>query len=206
MARLGHLAHLRMHIILGSKSPRRRELLAGLGIAFDVVDIDADESFPASLQGGDIPLYISRAKANAYASHLKEDDLLITADTIVWVDGVQLGKPADAADAERMLHLLSGKTHQVFTGVTLTSLRSPQSSFVVATDVTFRTLSDAEIEYYVSTFSPLDKAGAYGIQEWIGYIGCVGLHGSYYNVMGLPTAVLYQHLQPYLANDHIFLL
>lgn len=190
-----------MHLILGSKSPRRRELLAGLGIAFDVVDIDADESFPASLQGGDIPLYISRAKADAYVPYLKEDDLLITADTIVWVDGIQLGKPTDVADAKRMLHLLSGKTHQVFTGVTLTSQSAAQSSFVVATDVTFRPLTDAEIDYYVSTYSPLDKAGAYGIQEWIGYIGCTGLHGSYYNVMGLPTAVLYQHLQPYLTDN-----
>lgn len=190
-----------MHLILGSKSPRRRELLAGLGIAFDVVDINADESFPASLQGGDIPLYISRAKADAYVPYLKEDDLLITADTIVWVDGIQLGKPVDAADAKRMLHLLSGKTHQVFTGVTLTSQSAAQSSFVVATDVTFRPLTDAEIDYYVSTYSPLDKAGAYGIQEWIGYIGCTGLHGSYYNVMGLPTAVLYQHLQPYLTDN-----
>lgn len=190
-----------MHLILGSKSPRRRELLAGLGIAFDVVDINADESFPASLQGGDIPLYISRAKADAYVPYLKEDDLLITADTIVWVDGIQLGKPTDVADAKRMLHLLSGKTHQVFTGVTLTSQSAAQSSFVVATDVTFRPLTDAEIDYYVSTYSPLDKAGAYGIQEWIGYIGCTGLHGSYYNVMGLPTAVLYQHLQPYLTDN-----
>lgn len=190
-----------MHLILGSKSPRRRELLAGLGIAFDVVDIDADESFPASLQGGDIPLYISRAKADAYVPYLKEDDLLITADTIVWVDGIQLGKPTDVADAKRMLHLLSGKTHQVFTGVTLTSQSAAQSSFVVATDVTFRPLTNAEIDYYVSTYSPLDKAGAYGIQEWIGYIGCTGLHGSYYNVMGLPTAVLYQHLQPYLTDN-----
>lgn len=189
-----------MHLILGSKSPRRRELLAGLGIAFDVVDIDADESFPASLQGGDIPLYISRAKADAYVPYLKEDDLLITADTIVWVDGIQLGKPTDVADAKRMLHLLSGKTHQVFTGVTLTSQSAAQSSFVVATDVTFRPLTNAEIDYYVSTYSPLDKAGAYGIQEWIGYIGCTGLHGSYYNVMGLPTAVLYQHLLPYLTS------
>lgn len=183
-----------MHILLGSKSPRRRELLGGLGIPFDVVDIDADESFPATLSGGDIPLYISRVKADAYRRQLTNDDLLITADTIVWVDGQQLGKPKDEADACRMIRLLSGKTHQVFTGVTLTT-SSQQSSFVSRTDVTFRCLTEEEITHYVKQYAPLDKAGAYGIQEWIGYIGCTGLQGSYFNVVGLPTEALYEALK-----------
>lgn len=183
-----------MQLILGSKSPRRRELLAGLDIPFSVVDIDADEHCPADLQAGDIPLYISRAKAQAYAHRLSDDQLLITADTIVWCDGQMLGKPADEADARRMLRLLSGRTHQVYTGVTLLYADGHSDSFVDATDVTFRSLTDDEIDYYVDRYRPLDKAGAYGIQEWIGYIGCTALHGSYFNVMGLPVERLYEHL------------
>ena len=190
-----------MKLLLGSQSPRRRELLAGLGVAFSVVRIDADESYPASLQGEDIPIYISRAKAGAYADSLQPDELLITADTIVWLNGQVLGKPHDEADARRMLRLLSGQTHQVFTGVTLTTKAAESalySSFAARTDVRFRALSEAEIDYYVSRFHPLDKAGAYGIQEWIGYIACTELRGSYFNVMGLPTEPLFQALQPYL--------
>ena len=185
-----------MEIILGSQSPRRRELLAGMGVTFTAVNIHADESFPADLQGADIPLYISRAKAEAYRTHLQPDQLLITADTIVWVDGEQLGKPADEADAARMLRLLSGRTHQVFTGVTLTSLEK-QTSFSDTTDVTFRPLTEDEILHYVREFQPLDKAGAYGIQEWIGYVACTSLHGSYFNVMGLPTEKLYEAMQAF---------
>lgn len=187
-----------MHFILGSNSPRRRELLAGMGIEFTAVNIHADESFPSSLQGGDIPLYISRAKANAYADRLRADELLITADTIVWVDGRQLGKPQDEEDAARMLCMLSGKTHQVYTGVTLTT-SAEQTSFVDTTDVTFRELTDEEIRHYITTYRPLDKAGAYGIQEWIGYVACTSLRGSYFNVMGLPTERLYFALYPYLS-------
>lgn len=186
------------HYILGSKSPRRRELLSGMGLTFDVVDIDADESYPDTLRGGDIPIYISRAKASAYASELTDDTVLITADTIVWVDGQVLGKPQSEDDAFRMLRLLSGKTHQVYTGVTLrTTLQgaSQMLSFVDTTDVCFRELTDDEIWHYVRTFRPLDKAGAYGIQEWIGYVGCTALRGSYFNVMGLPTEALYEHLR-----------
>ena len=185
-----------MEIILGSQSPRRRELLSGMGITFRAVNIHADESFPADLKEASIPLYISRAKAEAYRSQLNPNELLITADTIVWVDGMQLGKPADEADAIRMLRLLSGKTHQVFTGVTLTSL-DKQSSFVDTTDVTFRVINTDEIEHYVQIYRPLDKAGAYGIQEWIGYVACTGLRGSYFNVMGLPTEKLYEALQAF---------
>lgn len=189
-----------MRLILGSKSPRRKELLAGLDIPFDVVDIDADETCPADIQAGDIPIYISRAKARAYASRLRKDDLLVTADTIVWCDGRMLGKPRDAADACHMLRLLSGRTHQVYTGVTLTRADGSMESFVDATDVTFRTLSDEEITYYVTRYRPFDKAGAYGIQEWIGYVGCTALNGSYFNVMGLPVERLWEHLQPEFKN------
>ena len=183
-----------MEIILGSQSPRRRELLAGMGIDFTTVNIHADESFPKDLQGAAIPLYISRAKAEAFRNRLKPNQLLITADTIVWVDDEQLGKPFDDNDAKRMLRLLSGKTHQVFTGVTLTSL-DKQTSFSDATDVTFRAITADEIEQYVHTYRPLDKAGAYGIQEWIGYVACTSLNGSYFNVMGLPTEKLYEALR-----------
>lgn len=185
-----------MEIILGSKSPRRRELLSGMGIRFTAVDIHADESFPSDLKGADIPLYIARAKAAAYREHLLPGQLLITADTIVWVDGVQLGKPRDAEEAARMLGMLSGKTHQVFTGVALTGT-DKQVVFTDATDVTFRTLTKDEINHYVEVYRPMDKAGAYGIQEWIGYVGCTGLRGSYFNVMGLPTEKLYEALQAF---------
>ena len=185
-----------MEIILGSQSPRRRELLAGMGISFRAVNIHADESFPSDLKGASIPLYISRAKAEAYRSQLKPNQLLITADTIVWVEGEQLGKPLDEDDAKRMLRLLSGRTHQVFTGVTLTSL-DKQTSFADTTDVTFREINADEIEHYVQVYRPLDKAGAYGIQEWIGYVACTDLRGSYFNVMGLPTEKLYEALQAF---------
>ena len=188
-----------MHLILGSQSPRRRELLAGMGVTFTAVNIHADESFPPHLKGPDIPLFISRAKAEAYRPLLCRDQLLITADTIVWVDGEQLGKPHDEADAQRMLTLLSGRTHQVYTGVTLTSV-DKQTSFTDTTDVTFRPLTQEEIRFYIREYQPLDKAGAYGIQEWIGYIACTTLHGSYFNVMGLPTEKLYEALQSFIPK------
>lgn len=183
-----------MQIILGSQSPRRQELLAGMGVEFTTVNIHADESFPPELRGADIPLYISRAKAAAYSTRLAPNQLLITSDTIVWADGQQLGKPVDEADAFRMLRMLSGRTHQVYTAVTLTTSEQ-QTSFVDTTDVTFRELTDKEIWFYIRHYHPLDKAGAYGIQEWIGYVACTALHGSYFNVMGLPTEKLYVALQ-----------
>lgn len=199
-----------MNLILGSNSPRRRELLAGLHIPFLPVSIDADESYPNSLQGGDIPIYISRAKARAYAHELSSSDLLLTADTIVWCEGEVLGKPKDEDDARRMLHLLSGRTHQVFTGVTLLkplSFRPPfpiegqggedMISFADRTDVTFRELTDEEIDYYIEKYRPFDKAGAYGIQEWIGFAACTRLEGSYFNVMGFPTEKVYLALKKY---------
>jgi len=194
-----------MEIILGSKSPRRKELLAGLGVQFSVVNIDADESYPDTLQGVDIPIYISRAKAAAYVDQLKAGQMLITSDTIVWLDGQVLGKPQDEEDAKRMIRLLSGHTHQVFTGVTVTvtvekngKAEQEVIAFGDRTDVTFRALTEEEIDYYVRTYQPLDKAGAYGIQEWIGYAACTKLEGSYFNVMGLPTEPLYEAIKPYL--------
>jgi len=182
-------------IILASASPRRKELMQGLDLEFEVRRLpDVDESFPAELQGGDIPLYISKKKADAYRPSMAADELVITADTIVWLDGVALGKPADVADARRMLRNMSGKTHQVFTGVTITT-KEEQRSFVVQSDVTFATLDDDEIEYYIAKYSPMDKAGSYGAQEWIGYIGMSNIVGSYFNVMGLPVQRLYNELK-----------
>lgn len=181
--------------ILASNSPRRRELLAGLGLDFEVRVLPGiDESYPSELQGGDIPLYISKEKANAYVGQLREDELLITADTIVWLDGEVLEKPKDEADASRMLHELSGRTHQVFTGVSLTTT-TKQVSFSCRSDVTFCTLTDDEIDYYISHYRPLDKAGAYGVQEWIGYVGVECIEGSFFNVVGLPVQRLYQALK-----------
>ena len=194
------MSNLQSPILLGSASPRRRELLAGLGGAFSALSIDADETYPADLQAGDIPMYISRAKAHAYESQLKENELLITADTIVWCDGQMLGKPHNETEAFDMIRLLSGKTHQVYTAVTFAE-KSHQTSgvsletIVDKTDVTFAELSDEEIRHYVQQYKPFDKAGAYGIQEWIGYMGCTQLEGSYFNVMGFPTHLVYKELK-----------
>ena len=182
-------------VILASASPRRRELLGGIDIDFVVRALpDVDESFPAELQGGEIPLYISKKKADAYRPIMADDELVITADTIVWLDGVALGKPTDEADARRMLRSMSGKAHSVFTGVTITT-KEQQRCFVAQSDVTFATLTDEEIEYYVEKYRPMDKAGSYGVQEWIGYVGITGIVGSYFNVMGLPVQRLYNELK-----------
>ncbi|KAA6328119.1 Septum formation protein Maf [termite gut metagenome] len=182
-------------IILASNSPRRKELLAGLGIEYTVKVIpDIDESFPETLKGEEIPLYIARKKADAYKQAIRPDELVITADTIVWLDGETIGKPADEADAIQMLQKLSGKTHQVITGVCLTTT-DWQRSFSTLTEVTFATLTREEIEYYVKNFHPFDKAGSYGVQEWIGFIGVESISGSYYNVMGLPIQRLYRELK-----------
>lgn len=187
-----------MEIILGSQSPRRRELLAGLDVPFTAVSIDADETYPASLQAGDIPYYISRAKARAYEERLKEDQLLITADTIVWLDGRMLGKPQDEAEAVAMLKQLRNKTHQVYTAVTFARKGHELETVVDKTDVTFGDLSDEEIETYVRKYRPLDKAGAYGVQEWIGYVACTAMNGSYFNVMGFPVHLVYKALKQML--------
>lgn len=183
------------HIILASNSPRRRELLAGLGLDFEVRVLQGvDEDYPATLPVDEVAEYIAAEKAAAYRSAMGPDELIVTADTVVICDGSVLGKPVDAEDACRMLRQLSGKTHHVVTGVCLTT-REAQRRFSVRTEVTFKALTEQEISYYVETYRPLDKAGAYGIQEWIGYIGCTGLRGSYYNVMGLPVQRIYAELQ-----------
>lgn len=182
-------------VILASASPRRRELLSGLDIDFTVKKLpDVDESFPQTLQGGDIPLYISKKKADAYRPMMNDDELVITADTIVWLEGVALGKPADPEEAFRMIRNMSGKSHSVFTGVTITTKRE-QLCFVAQSKVTFAQFTDDEIEYYITKYSPMDKAGAYGAQEWIGYIGMENIEGSYFNVMGLPVQRLYSELK-----------
>ena len=190
-----------MNIILGSQSPRRRELMKGLDIPFTAITIDADESYPKDLQGGDIPLYISRAKARAYASKLTEEDLLITSDTIVWLDGEMLGKPHSEAEAKQMLGRLSGHTHQVFTAVCFTTLHR-QDTLVDSSDVTFRELTAEEIDYYVEHYRPMDKAGSYAIQEWIGYVGITRIEGSQYTVMGFPIEQVYMYLKEHgLSNS-----
>ena len=188
------------NIILGSQSPRRRELMAGLDIPFSSICIDADESFPSHLQAGEIPMYISRAKARAYEEKLTEADLLITSDTIVWLNGYMLGKPLDKEEAKQMLSQLSGQTHQVYTAVCFTwknkdNNQVEQEEWVDSTDVTFRELTKEEIEYYVEKYMPLDKAGAYGVQEWIGYVGVTRMEGSYFNVMGFPICRVYDWIQ-----------
>ena len=193
-----------MKIILASNSPRRRELLTGLGWEYEVRTLPGlDESYPEGLPMEEIPQYISRKKATAYS--LEPDELLITADTIVYLEGEVLGKPADEEEARQMLCKLSGKTHQVVTGVTLTFLNEDSRlkdegsiihhSFASVSQVTFAQLSEAEIDYYVTHYHPLDKAGAYGIQEWIGYIGVTSIEGSYFNVMGLPVQRLYTEIK-----------
>ena len=178
---------------MASNSPRRRELLAGLGLPYEVRIIDGiDESYPASLVVSDVPLFISKKKAQAYT--LAPSELLITADTIVCIDNEILGKPKDNEEACKMLTKLSGRTHQVITGVTLTTTEWTHS-FSCSSDVTFASLTKQEILHYVNAYHPLDKAGAYGIQEWIGYIGVTRLEGSYFNVMGLPVQRLYSELK-----------
>ncbi len=184
-------------IILASNSPRRKELLAGIDVQFEVRVIqDIDESYPADLPTKDIAEYISHKKAAVYQQQMAPDELIITADTIVVLGNEVMGKPHDEADARRMLRELSGRTHQVITGVTLTTIQK-QVSFSVETDVTFKQLSDSEIDYYVSHYKPFDKAGAYGIQEWIGHIGVTALQGSYFNVMGLPVQRIYEALRQF---------
>ena len=182
-------------IILASNSPRRKELLSGLDVDFEVrVLAGIDESYPASLPTMQIAEYISKKKAAAYRETMAVDELVITADTVVILGDEVMGKPKDDAEACRMLRELSGQTHQVITGVTLTTMER-QISFSVKTDVTFKELTNEEIHYYVEKYHPMDKAGAYGIQEWIGHIGVTGLSGSFYNVMGLPMQRIYEALK-----------
>jgi septum formation protein maf len=182
-------------IVLASNSPRRRELLSGLNLEYTVrVLPDIDESYPDTLKGEEIPMYISREKAEAYRNSMAEDELIITADTVVCINEKVLGKPRTQEEAKEMLRELSGKTHQVITGVCLMTC-GLQRTFSATTQVTFDVLTEDEIEFYVEKFRPLDKAGAYGVQEWIGFVGVSRLEGSYFNVMGLPVQRLYQELK-----------
>lgn len=187
----------RYNIILASNSPRRKELLSGLNIPYEIKTLpDIDESYPDSLTGEDIAIYIAKEKANAYLDQLDENTLLITADTIVLLDGKVYGKPSDETDAKQMLRDLSGKTHQVITGVCITT-KNKQVSFGVSSEVRFSKLDDDEIGYYVSNYKPFDKAGAYGVQEWIGYVAVEYISGSYFNIMGLPIQRLYRELKKF---------
>lgn len=182
-----------MKIILASNSPRRRELLEGLDVDFDVEVIKGiEEAYPSNLPLEQIPQYIAQEKASAY--NVKNDEVLLTADTIVVLNGEIMGKPQDRADAHRMLRELSGQTHHVITGVCLTTTQK-QKAFAETTAVTFRELSNSEIDYYIDNYRPFDKAGAYGIQEWIGYVGVSRIEGSFYNVMGLPVEWVYEELK-----------
>lgn len=183
---------MKTKLILASNSPRRKELLGGLGIPFEVRVLQGiDESYPETVPTDKIAEFIATNKAKAY--EVAADEILITADTVVIVDDEILGKPADADDARQMLRKLSGKSHHVITGVSLKSY-DKQKTFSVDTEVTFKTLSESEIDYYVTRYKPFDKAGAYGIQEWIGYIGVTSLRGSYFNVVGFPVQRIYDEL------------
>ena len=202
---------MKYKIILASNSPRRRELLAGLDVNFEVKVLNGiDESYPDDLDAYQVAEFIAQKKAEAYRSLLNNEEsslvenLVLTADTVVIAPaadeqndqegkGIILGKPKTADDAVRMLKMLSGKTHHVVTGVCLTT-KDEQRHFSVTTEVSFKELTDWEINYYISHYRPFDKAGAYGIQEWIGYIGCTGLNGSYFNVMGLPVQRIYEEM------------
>ena len=184
-------------IVLASNSPRRKELISGLDIPFEIKTLpDIKESYPDTLQREEIPLYLAKLKADAYKTLMRDDTLLITADTIVWLDGKVYGKPKNEANAKYMLQKFSGRTHEVFTGVCLTT-RQKQKSFSAVSKVNFAVLSEEEIDYYVEKYKPLDKAGAYGVQEWIGYAGVEYLEGSFYNVMGLPVRLLYKYLKEF---------
>ena len=182
-------------ILLASNSPRREELLRGIDIDFEIkVLANIDESYPDNLPLEEVAEFIAIKKANSYISILNDDELMITADTVVILGEKIYGKPINKEDAKEMLHDLSGKTHRVISGVCLTSTKK-QSSFSVTSDVEFSQLTNEEIEYYVDRYSPFDKAGAYGVQEWIGYIGVKHINGSYYNIMGLPIQRLYTELK-----------
>ena len=184
-------------VILASNSPRRKELLGGLGIDFEVRTLsDIDESYPDTLQGEDIPMFISAKKAEAYKQGMADDEMIITADTIVYDNGHVLGKPKDRGEAIQMLRELSGHAHEVITGVSIVT-KEKTVQFASTSKVTFATLTDEEIAYYVDHYKPYDKAGAYGIQEWIGYVAVTRIEGSYFNVMGLPIQRLYTELKQF---------
>jgi septum formation protein len=186
-------------IILASNSLRRKELLSGLDLDFEVKTLpDVEESYPETLWKEEIPVYLAKLKATAHQSLIDENTLLITADTIVWLAGKVYGKPKNEAEAKEILQALSGQTHEVITGVCITTQEN-QKTFFATSKVTFSKLDESEIDYYLAKYQPYDKAGAYGVQEWIGYIGVEHLEGSFYNVMGLPVKLLYKYLKEFIT-------
>jgi nucleoside triphosphate pyrophosphatase len=185
-------------IILASRSPRRQQLLRQLGIKFDVIIKDYPESYPEDLSGEEIAVYLARQKSKPFKNEISDNEIVITADTIVWCRNKVLGKPSGAEEARQMIRALSGDTHEVITGVTLLS-KTKEKTFFVSTKVTFEKLSEEEINYYIEEFKPYDKAGAYGIQEWIGLAACSRIEGSYFNVVGLPVQRLYRELLEFIS-------
>lgn len=190
-----------INIVLASKSPRRQQLIAALGFPFRCVSVSADEVLPAGIPADEASEYLARLKASAFdCNSLAENDILVTADTVVVADGRVLGKPADRDDAWRMLSLLSGRCHVVHTGVCLTT-KTEVHSFTESTKVYFNHLEDNEIEYYLDNFKYIDKAGSYGIQDWIGYIGVERVEGCFYNVVGLPVSRLYREIKQLMRKS-----
>lgn len=190
------------NLILASASPRRRQLLEEAGFRFRAASVDFNEVWPSYLSGREIAGFLAEGKASAWKEDIKPGQIIITADTVVWCHDTVLGKPADAAEAARFLRLLSGCEHEVITGMCLRD-SSRKLTFSVTTRVTFRELSDEEIEYYIENYQPLDKAGAYGIQEWIGLRGITRIEGSYYNVVGMPVSDLYARLLDFTGNKKL---
>ncbi len=185
-------------IILASRSLRRQQLLKDLGIEFEIVLRDYDESFPLELKGEEIARYVAESKAGAFEGKIEENELVITADTIVWCNGRIIGKPDNAVEAASMLREISGRTHEVITGVAIMT-QNKKVIFTESTKVTFKVMTDREIGYYIENYAPYDKAGAYGIQEWIGMAACSRIEGSYFNVVGLPVHRLYEELKHILT-------
>jgi septum formation protein len=188
------------NFLLGSKSPRRQHLLKELGLNYKVVNIDIDEDYPQQLKGADIVRYLCKLKADAFdLSAFPDNTILITADTIVWLNEECIGKPENREDAINMLGKLSGNTHKVFSGICLRS-GTKEHVFHAETEVSFKQLTNEEISYYVQHHRPFDKAGSYGIQDWIGYIGITGIKGCYYNVMGFPVHKFWEELHLFLTE------
>jgi len=188
------LPYFKKKILLASQSPRRHQLIADSGFELEIIKIDVEEDFHPELEGAEIPEYLAKKKSDAYTKDLSDDSLLVTADTIVWVNGHVLNKPSSLLEAKEMLKTLSSNLHTVYTGVCVKS-KTNTIVFSEATNVYFNSLSDEMIDYYLENYSPLDKAGAYGIQEFIGYIGIQKIEGCYYNVMGFPVSRFIHEIQ-----------
>ncbi len=188
------------HLILASGSPRRQNFFRALELDFEIRVKAVDEVFPEHLKGHEISDYLAKLKASAFDGDLGPDDILVTSDTIVWLDGEAINKPKDSEDAKRMIRRLSGRTHEVITSVCFKTA-SEEKIINNISKVTFIELSDEEIDYYVTNFKPMDKAGAYGIQDWIGYVAVSRIEGSYFNVMGLPVHAVYETLKAIAGND-----